>query len=187
MCHPEAAEPPFVLARSRRAGMAAEDAEGSPNARHMACASWPRSFAVLRRQGRLRENREQRGRLRQASNDTRCHSERAVARVGEESPADGAGLDLRQGIPLPPAAPPSRNDRWGHSLLIGTRAVPLAQDDTSRFGPRTVQGLATQGSNSGLIQHPTLNISIRSSRAERCRHPPRRGVHGMTAWKYEAG
>ena len=65
-----------------------------------------------------------------ASNDC-CHSERAVARVGEESPADGAGLDLRQGIPRPPAAPPSRNDKRGHSLLIGMPAVPLAQDDTN--------------------------------------------------------
>ncbi len=50
--------------------MAEEDAEGSPNALYVACTSRLRSFAVLRRQGRLRENREQRGRLRQAQDDT---------------------------------------------------------------------------------------------------------------------
>ena len=45
------------------------------------------------------------------------------AEVGEESPADGAGLVLRQGIPRPPSAPPSRNDRSVTSSMTGARAA----------------------------------------------------------------
>jgi hypothetical protein len=61
------------------------------------------------------------------SNDTICHSE--PAKRGEESPAYGADLDLRQEIPRPPSAPPSRNDRSCHSLLTGSLAVPIARSD----------------------------------------------------------
>jgi hypothetical protein len=42
------------------------------------------------------------------------------ARVGEESSADGAGLDLWQGIPRPPSSPPSRND---------SRVIRRSRDD----------------------------------------------------------
>jgi hypothetical protein len=44
---------------------------------------------------------------------------------GEEFPADGSGLVLRQGIPRPPSAPPARNDRCVTSSVTGPCAVPL--------------------------------------------------------------
>jgi hypothetical protein len=53
----------------------------------------------------------------EASNGIVCHSE--PAKHGEESPADGAVLVLRQGIPLRASPDRNDNDRSARDIDIG--------------------------------------------------------------------